>query len=230
MKQLYTLLVLLAITGNIYSQTALFGGATGNGDFENGSTDWVIVNGTQTNKWVVSNNATAGFSGNCIYISSSTAVPYAHNYDVTSATYSYFYKDVAIPAGAQTGWLVFDYISNGHWITDAFGTNVKDGLRIYARNTSTVVTAGDELPGSFFLSGAYYNQPTWSPKTVRYLDVSSFAGSTMRVIFQWNNDNSGGNQPPAGLDNIEMYVSCQEMLSPSQDMLHTGSSFSGIVW
>src|SRR5215213_8371225 len=178
MKQLYVLLVLLAITGNIYSQTSLFGGATGNGDFENGSTDWVIVNGSQTNKWVVGNNATAGSTGNCIYISSSSAAPYAHNYNVTSATYSYFYKDVAIPAGAKTGWLVFDYISNGHWVTDAFGTIVNDGLRIYGKSATTTVTAGDELPGNFFLSGAYYNQPTWFSKQVRYLDVASFAGST----------------------------------------------------
>ena len=230
MKPIYWLLILLGFTENLSAQTALFGGANGNGNFENGTTDWVIVNGSQTNKWVVSNNATPGFTGNCIYISSSSAAPYAHNYNVSASTYSYFYKDVPIPAGTKTAWLVFDYISKGHWVTDQFGTIVDDGLRIYARNTSTVITPGDELPGNFFLSGAYYNQPTWLRKQVRYLDATTYAGSTMRVIFQWNNDNASGNQPPAGIDNIEMYASCQEMLYPTQDFLHTDNTSAGIVW
>ena len=135
-----------------------WGGSNGNGDFENGSTGWVLVNGTQTNKWVVSNNATPGFTSNCIYISSSATAPYSHTYNTASSAYSYFYKDVAIPAGTTTAWLVFDYIVNGQVDNTPFGPNAKDALRIWTKPTSTVITAGEEVPNIFINAGAGY---TW---------------------------------------------------------------------
>ncbi|HEU5164204.1 MAG TPA: T9SS type A sorting domain-containing protein [Chitinophagaceae bacterium] len=214
MKKIYLSLLLLCVfVFTSYSQTQLFGGSNGNGNFENGSTDWVLVNGTQVNKWVVSNNATPGFTGNCIYISPSTAAPYSHGYITVAPTYSYFYKDVAIPAGTTTLWLLFDYIGNGQAVmTPDIGAG--DALRIWARPTSETVVAGQQLNNVFISPGiGYYNYSTWG-KVTQFLDVTGFAGSTMRIIFQWYNDGSGGTQPPAALDNIELYASCQQALLP----------------
>ena len=214
MKKFYLVLFLCLFVTHSYSQTQLFGGSVGNGNFENGSTDWVLVNGTQASKWVVSNNATPGFSGNCIYITSSSTAPYTHTYNTITSTYSYFYKDVAIPAGTKTLWLVFDYICNGQLAVGQFGPEAKDALRIWARSTGETIVAGQQLsPVIISPSVGYYNQSTWK-KEARYLDVTGFAGSTMRIVFQWFNDASFGIQPPAALDNIECYASCQEPFTP----------------
>ena len=215
MKKLYLSLLLCVFVFISYSQTQLLGGSNGNGNFENGSSDWVLVNGTQASKWVVSNNATPGFTGSCMYVSTSSAAPYSHTYNTVLPTYSYFYKDVAIPAGTTTLWLVFDYICNGQVISTPFGSEAKDALRIWAKPATTAVIAGQQLDNIFISAAAgYYNQPTWKKET-RYLDVTGFAGSTMRIIFQWFNDGSLGIQPPAALDNIELYASCQQFIFPS---------------
>ena len=215
MKKLYLAVLLSSFITISYSQTQLFGGSNGNGNFENGSSDWVLVNGTQLSKWVVSNNATPGFTGNCMYISTSSSAPYEHAYNTAIPAYSYFYKDVAIPAGTTTLWLLFDYICNGQVVSTPFGLDARDALRIWAKPATTPVVAGQQLDNIFISAAAgYYNQSTWK-KEARFLDATGFAGGTMRVIFQWFNDGSLGQQPPAALDNIEMYASCQQYLLPT---------------
>ena len=229
MKKFYLAVLLSASISISYSQTQLFGGSNGNGNFENGSSDWVLVNGTQASKWVVSNNATPGFTGNCMYISTSSTAPYSHTYNTVIPAYSYFYKDVAIPAGTTTLWLLFDYICNGQVVGTPFGSDAKDALRIWAKPTTTAVVAGQQLDNIFISAAAgYYNQPTWK-KEARYLDVTGFAGSTMRIIFQWFNDGSLGMQPPAALDNIELYASCQQFILPSVS-LGLSATTAPIVW
>ena len=214
MKKTYLFLLLCIFVFTSYSQTQLFAGSTGNGNFENGSTDWVLVNGTQASKWVVSNNATPGFTGNCIYISTSSSAPYSHTYNLNTPTFSYFYKDVAIPAGTTTLWLLFDYICNGQATNGPFAPEARDALRIWGRSTSESVVAGQQLNNVFITAAAgYYNQATWK-KQAAYLDVTGFSGGNMRIIFQWFNDGSLGMQPPTALDNIELYASCQEYLMP----------------
>lgn len=197
----------LFISNALFSQTLLFGGSNGNGNFENGTVDWVIVNGTQINKWVIGNNATPGFSGNnAIYISSSPDAPYAHHYDENRSSDTYFYRDVAVPAGTQRLWLVFDYICNGETIQQSYGTFMKDALTVGAVSTSTPIIAGQGLNMTDF--EWYYGKTQWSKKQVQYLDATAYAGKTIRVVFQWANNYIDGNQVPAALDNIEMYASC----------------------
>ena len=230
MKNLYTLALVILLANISNAQTLLFGGTNGNGDFENGSTGWVLVNGSQTNKWVVGNNATPGFTGSCVYISSGNSAPYPHEYSTNSSAYSYFYKDVPIPANAQTLWVTFDFICTGESQTSAFGTEAKDALRIWGRSTSAQVTAGQELDGVFISAAAgFYNQNSWKRKQVATVPVQGFAGSTMRLIFQWFNDGSNGNQPPAALDNIEFYASCQSFISPAPDFTLTATS-TRLIW
>ena len=231
MKNTCLVLFLCLFITHSYSQTLLFGGGNGNGNFENGSTDWILVNGTQINKWVVSNNATAGFSGaNCIYISSSPNAPYSHGYNFNTSSVSYFYKDVPIPAGTKTLWLMFDFICNGQVVTDPFGSIATDALRIWGRSTSETITAGQYLNPEFISASAgYYNQPTWK-KQVRLLDATNFVGGTMRLVFQWFNNGSLGTQPPIAIDNIECYASCQEFLLPSTSSGYLTATTASLVW
>lgn len=228
MKKLYLLTLVCILSATAYSQTLLFGGANGNGDFENGNTDWVFVNGSQPNKWIVSNGATAGFTGSsCIYISNDGST---HQYTTNSAAYSYFYKDVAIPAGAKSLWLIYDYISNGESDTSAFGIEALDALRIWSRNTNTQIIPGEELDNVFISAAAgFYGRSTWKKKQVTPISVGAFAGSSMRLIFQWFNNGSNGHQPPAALDNIEFYAGCQDYIGPYTDVDITATSAT-VVW
>lgn len=229
MKNFTLAIVSLLLTANCFSQTLLVGGSTGNGDFENGNAGWTFVNGTQANKWVVGTQATPGFSGSqVVYISSDGTT---HGYDTTSSTYSYFYKDIAVPAGTNTLWVVFDYICAGESVSSNFGVEALDAFRIWARPTSETITPGDELNNVFISAGAgYYNQPVWKRKKVAYLPAATFSGGTMRLIFQWFNNDSKGAQPPAAIDNIEVYSSCQEFIAPSADNSSMTGTSATIVW
>ena len=57
-----TLAIFIATNVGVLGQTTLLSPIVANGGFESGSTNWTTV-GTQANKWQVSTNATAGFSG-----------------------------------------------------------------------------------------------------------------------------------------------------------------------
>ena len=226
---LSTLLLLLTVS-IAHSQTLLIGGSNGNGDFENGSTGWTLVNGNQTNKWVVSNNATPGATGNSIYISSSPSAPYAHQYDVTAPAYSYFYRDIAVPLGTKTFWINYDYICQGEATPDGLLFIAKDAMRIWGRSTSTIVTAGEELNNTFIDAGAgFYNRSTWKYRQTTPINVSGFEGGNIRIIFQWFNNGTGGSQPPIAIDNIEIYASCQELSFISSDQNLTATS-ALLVW
>ncbi len=230
MIRILSAFLFVLILNTVQSQTLIIGGANGNGDFENGSTGWTLVNGSQTNKWVVGANATPGATGNAIYISSSPSAPYAHQYDVTAPAYSYFYRDIAVPLGTKTFWISYDYISNGEATPDGSLFIARDALRIWGRSTTTIVTAGQELNNTFVDAGAgFYNQSTWRYRYSVPLNVSGFEGSNIRVIFQWFNNGSGGNQPPAAIDNIEVYASCQELSFMSADQNLTATS-ALMVW
>ena len=229
MKNLTLALALLIISITGFSQTLLVGGPTGNGDFEAGTSGWTFVNGTQPNQWVVGSQAAPGFSGNnAVYISSDGS---SHSYNTSASTYSYFYKDIAVPAGTNTLWVVFDYICNGEAVSSNFGVEARDAFRIWARSTSEVITPGNELSNVFISAGAgFYNQPSWKRKKVAYLPAATYAGGTVRLIFQWFNDNTNGTQPPAAIDNIEVYSSCQEFIAPSADNSSMTGTSATLVW
>ncbi|TCJ18604.1 T9SS type A sorting domain-containing protein [Flaviaesturariibacter flavus] len=227
MRNICTLIGGLLLASNLSAQTQIFG-AAGNGDFEAGATGWTIVNGSQTNKWVVGSGATPGFGGSkAIYISRDGGT--THRYDTTSASISYFYRDIAIPAGTTNGWMLFDYISAGErtpW--GMYNYLYPDALNIYVVSPSVAITAGNMVPGAYQIAG-FTGQSSWFRKyAYPFINLSDYAGSTMRIVFQWQNDNVRGAQPPAALDNIEIYTSCQGGTSLS--VSNVGPTTASIGW
>ncbi|NHM03061.1 choice-of-anchor L domain-containing protein, partial [Flavobacterium difficile] len=48
------------------------------------------------------------------------------------------------------------------------------------------------------------------------LNAVPYAGGNMRVVFEWRNNNTAGNQPPAAIDNIKLdLVTCPKPLNPT---------------
>mgnify|MGYP002080153796 CR=1 FL=1 len=92
------LMSLISFTSN--AQTIIISPSVNDGGFENTTSSWTIINGTQTNKWQISNNATSGYSPTkCAYVSNSASAPYSQNYSLTNTSTVFFYQDVTFPAG-----------------------------------------------------------------------------------------------------------------------------------
>ena len=167
-----------------------------------GANDFTFVNGTQTNKWFL--GSATGNPANSIYISNDNGVTHAYSTSPTSSVYAY--RDIAIPAGATIANFLFDWIANGE------GT--WDFLKVWmVPTTYTPVAGGPAMTagGGRIQIGAIFNQKTsWQNYFNPTLNISSFAGQTMRLVFEWRNDGSGGNQVPAAVDNIQLVIpTCQ---------------------
>jgi Fibronectin type III domain. len=162
-----------------------------------GPNDFGFTSGTQTNKWAY--GAATGNPGNSIYISNDAGVSNAYTITTTSVTHAY--RDIAVPAGTTIAKLSFDW--------KAQGESSFDYLRVwlvpatYMPNAGTQITAGT---GRVQLGANYNLQNTWQSYLNNTLNLSTFAGSTMRLVFEWRNDGSGGTQPPVAIDNVKLLI------------------------
>ncbi|WP_326985023.1 fibronectin type III domain-containing protein [Chryseobacterium sp. MYb264] len=160
--------------------------------------DFEFVNGTSVNKW---NYGTAtGNTGGSIYISTNNGT--TNTYSTTDASTVHAYRDITIPAGATTA--VFSYDWKGQ------GESIYDYLRVwlvpttYTPTPGTLITAGG---GRIQVGADYINlKGDWQHYMNPILNISNFANSTMRLVFQWRNDSGGGTQPPIAVDNVNLYI------------------------
>lgn len=165
-------------------------------DFE-GTHGWALNNGDQTNQWVV--GSATGNTGSSLYISNDggTTNTYNHTLSVVQA-----YRDIAVPAGTFMGTISFDWKGSGESCCDYF--------RVWLVPTAYVPTAGTQITsgsGGIQIGGNFNMQSDWQQYLNDQLDLSSFAGSTMRLVFEWKNDGSIGTTTPAGaIDNIEITI------------------------
>lgn len=207
LRSMKKLLQTCMLTAGIWSsaQTTLISPTVNNGGFESGTTGWTVVNGTETNKWQVSTDATAGFSGtNSAYVSNSASAPFAHAYTDTSSSTVFMYKDVTFPAGDVKANLTFKTLVQGEGTSTLY-----DYLRVYLV-PATFTPAAGTVPSTttypnnwtFNLKGA-----SWTDQNVSIPLGNSSAPVTMRLVFMWRNDSSDGTQPPAAIDDITLVSS-----------------------
>ncbi len=188
---------------------------TGDGGFESGTTlaanNWTAVSAA-SNYWIVGNLAPgyAGLRGT--HVSSNGS---AYNYTTTAARTSHFYRDVVIPAGVQN--IVLSFYWKGS------GESGYDRILVYtAPNTVTPVV---NVPASTAtaITGAtlVWTQPTNAQTSYTQATVAlpnTLAGTTLRLIFTWQNDNSGGTSPGGAIDNISLTS------DPSTSLTYTWTS------
>jgi len=209
-RVIYTVLAFLLFAIKANSQTVIIS-PTGDGGFETGATlaanNWSATIGSATqNQWVVGTGATSGFSGTrAAYITNNTATtPPPQAYTLNATRVTHLYRTVSIPAGQNNIVLSFSWMGVGE------ATN--DRMRIFVAPSSaavpvygTAVTANTTaLPGGIRQVGNanYSAQATWTTSTVSIPE--GYAGSTIRLIFEWTNNASGGTQPPIAIDNISL--------------------------
>ena len=216
-----------------YGQTTIIGPTTNNGSFEDATnTAWQIVNGTQTNKWVIGTGANAGFSGTkAAYISNSTSAPFTHTYTNNSISSVYLYQDVTFPAAQPVVNLSFKYIGQGE-------AGSWDKLAVYISNgsTPTTLTAGTPSGGTSAnlvltdytqIGGPYWLNSSWTNISIPITQAqagNATASSTRRIVFLWSNDGSGGIDPPAGVDDVLLTAACSGPIGLNASAITTNSA------
>ncbi|WP_374460095.1 fibronectin type III domain-containing protein [Chryseobacterium taeanense] len=222
MKKISTFLVLLlcllnlGVIPDIYGQTPA--GLPYSQDF-NTTNDFTLLNGTQTNKWFY--GSATGNTGNSLYISNNAA---ANAYNIGSSSVVQAYRDFTIPAGTTDATLMFDWKGDGESIWDYLRVWMVPAT--YTPTVGTQITAG----GGRIQIGANFNQQTtWQNYFNAGVNLSSFAGGTMRLVFEWRNDGSGGTQPPIAIDNINLSIPTCKVPQNIQ-VTSVGSNTASISW
>lgn len=189
------------------AQTVLIDPA-GDGGFENGTSGWTVVN-DNTNQWQVG-SATKKTGNNSMYVSNDGGVSNAYTVLPAANQFSYFYKDVVVPAGNTKIRLELNWKSGNE-------TN-QDYLRIIATTADFTPVAGFDMPGSngtdYFIVNTMLNQPDDYNSNGYYLPTK-FAGTTLRLVFQWRN-NIGGAVQAASVDDISLMSSFPANISSAK--------------
>jgi len=188
-----------------FSQTTIIS-PTGDGGFETGNTfalnNWTITSSGNNTRWVCSTNAT-GYTGNrCAYVSDSNANPPVHNYTTGTARATHLYRNVTIPAGETNITLSFSWRGQGESSYDRMKIWIVPTT--FAPAYGTAITATGTAPTGRIQVGAteYSIQSTWVSTSFNL--PTTYAGTTVRLVFEWTNDASFGTQPPAAIDNISL--------------------------
>ena len=164
----------------------------------NEAADWVLENGNQTNYWVIG-NATGNGGSRSLYITNGGS---AYSYTISSLTYVFAYATFSLSEGSYA----FSY----DW--KAYGESSYDFIRAAMVPASVDISAGSycgfdnasAMPaGSIALDGAYRLnlQSSWQTQSGEF--VISTPG-IYNMVFMWRNDASGGTQPPAAIDNVQL--------------------------
>ncbi len=158
--------------------------------FDEGQADllWTIVNGENTNKWYI--GQAQGFDNNKLYISSSNGV--TNKYNVSEASISHAYIPVSLPASDVL--LTFDLRSMG---------DVNDFVQVAVMDEAPVAGV---LPSNYL--ARYYNVNEFTAET---LLISSENAGEKYLVFTWNNNNNGGIQTPAAIDNVTLNTTCTQV-------------------
>ncbi|MGG5507138.1 MULTISPECIES: gliding motility-associated C-terminal domain-containing protein [unclassified Myroides] len=187
--------------------------------FEDGM-DWSVDVG-QINAWT-RGGAIANQGTQAVYISENQGQNYAYN--VQEASVSHVYRDIVVPVDAEELTLTFDWMAEG----EISRNNPKDYFRVLKVPNSTVPTGGEVLPvnETHVLVGQPYYGASFDWKTAAaVIDVRENQGEVIRVVFEWINQEEGGLQPPAAIDNVRVSVStCLSVKNPiAERVSHTNA-------
>jgi len=175
-----------------------------NTDFESSDFGFTLVNGNQANKWYVG-TAVSTSPTHSLYISGNNGV--SNGYDNMTASVVHAYRDVIIPPGAAVMALSFDWRCQGEANNDRLRVwNTPVTYTPVAGTQTTAVSGNVNVPGvDLSLNG------TWTTNQRYFINVSAYAGTTRRFIFEWANNNNNGTSPPAAVDNVDFtLVTCPQ--------------------
>jgi hypothetical protein len=168
------------------------------GGFENATSTlaangWTVVNGTSIT-WFTGTAAGAATGTKAAFVGSSSTV-----YTGSTATViKHFYRDIAIPAGATSVFLNYKLKMP---IVDCC---TFDFFRVYTNTTAQTPVAGTLPAGT---QRAVYNTPALANFTAQpQIDLTSLAGTTVRLVFTYQTDAASPYANPAVDDITLTYI------------------------
>ena len=188
-------------------------------DFEPGSdVAWQLVNGT--NGWAVGSAVNNGGT-QALYISNDGGT--SHSYTISSATSSsYAVKPLLFDT-------VGDYIVSYDWINagesgwDFLRVFLAPGSESFEANNTSGITSSSIPTGWIALDGGSQRVSSSTWQNVNQV-VSIANTGVYNLVFYWRNDGSGGTQPPAAVDNLQvMRLTCP---APQQLVLDAATTSS----
>ncbi|MFN6036982.1 MAG: hypothetical protein ACK452_00840, partial [Bacteroidota bacterium] len=202
MKKINTFLFLFISIVSIKAQSLLINPSAEGGFELNGGlpgNGWTVVN-SSTNTWNVSGTAVSNSGLNSAYISQNGGISYGYNNSIFQT--SHFYRDVNVPAGQGSINLKFQYKS--------IGESYFDRLLVYVAPNNIFPVADQPQSSNDVIAGAtlLYMDPgnVSGYQQVNLFIPSSFAGTSLRLIFTWQNDNTSAVQTvPVSIDDIYLY-------------------------
>ncbi len=220
-RLLFSVMCSISITSACLCQISLI--SSSDGGFENSmstfaSNGWTEV-AASNNTWYIGTAAVgAGLRG--AYIDKNSGSGGTNVYNHNKLFTDHFYRDITIPAGATN--ITLSFLLQGK------GETGYDRLLIYTANP-LLVTPVEGLPASpstyipnatlVYMQSSFY--PSFTTQTV--VLPNSLAGTTTRLIFTWQNDNSVGTNPAAAVDNISfVYTACTV---PNATISYAGSPY-----
>ena len=179
------------------------------------SNSYVQLSGTGTNQWFVGNTTATVDGENSLYVSNDGGENNAYTHSESNA-----YAVMNVEFGdADEYFLSFDWKSRGEsasW----------DRLMVFLMDENGDLSS----LSSFYTTGRIFNQstftadPTWQNAIITLNDVQN---TTKKLVFYWYNDGSGGNNPPAAIDNITI----AECVAPSDVVVsNITANTADLVW
>ncbi len=167
-------------------------------NFDGTTSNFTFNNGTQSNKWIVG-GATFNSPSQSLYISNDNGV--TNSYGGTTSTIQ-AYRDIQIPVGV-TGQLHLSFDWKG------IGENNADYMRVWIVPVSFTPTPGNQITtgaGRMQIGTNYSQQTTWKTENIVFTAPPTWSGQIMRLVFEWRNNGTIFNLPPAAVDNINFSI------------------------
>lgn len=180
-------------------------------------TSWVLVNGNNTNKWVIG-SAVHNTGSRALYISDNNGVSFSYDYYNESSVWAY--RDIDLGTAGNAHNLSFDWNCEGYFYAYYDLEEYYDYMDVYIGAPN--FPSGNNAPTGATLLGRYAGQNSWQQENI--LLSESYSG-IQRLYFHWTNtDYSYSMNAPAAVDNISIVeMSCGSIDSVTVDNVTTSS-------
>lgn len=171
----------------------------GDGGMESGS-------GFAANNWLTAPDGNNNWSADAATVYAGAASAYVSDdngitnaFNNAAASISHFYRDVVVPAGATA--ITLSFFHKGDFEPGG------DGLLVFTASTAIIPVGGSLPPGANLVYQQVANVNVYTQSVVVLPDA--LAGTTLRLIFTWQNDANSSGVSPAALDDISLtYTPC----------------------
>lgn len=193
-------------------------------DFE-GDNNWTIGD-SPVNEWFIGFAASNG-GRNGLYITNDGGLTNA--YVIDAATVTHIYRDMAVPERTTDCLLTFDWRCMGELSWDDSKTDFFNVWLVpvaYNPTNGQRITPGD----NHILVGSYNNEEEFV-EVEEVINLSAYAGGTMRLVLEWVQNAWVGTQPPAAVDNINITpLVCPAVVNLQSEVIEGTSSSVLLTW